>query len=70
VLGVIVNGATLEPRLPRMPSSRRRCTISKKRLLIGPWRKCRPLKRSCADVGSVTPAVTAENRAFQEATAR
>jgi hypothetical protein len=29
------------------------------------WSKCRPLKRSCAEVGSVIPGVTAVHRAFQ-----
>jgi hypothetical protein len=29
------------------------------------WSKCRPLKRSCADVGSVIPGVMAVHRAFQ-----
>ena len=30
------------------------------------WSKCRPLKRSCAEVGSVIPAVIARHRAFQQ----
>src|SRR6266436_9388679 len=29
------------------------------------WSKCRPLKRSCAEVGSVIPGVTAVHRTFQ-----
>jgi hypothetical protein len=29
------------------------------------WSKCRHLKRSCAEVGSVIPGVTAVHRAFQ-----
>src|SRR5580700_4161363 len=29
------------------------------------WSKCRPLKRSCAEVGSVIPGVTAVHRSFQ-----
>ena len=29
------------------------------------WSKCRPLKRSCAEVASVIPGVTAVHRAFQ-----
>src|SRR5215471_7856980 len=32
------------------------------------WSKCRPLKRSCAEVGSVIPAVTAGSQAFQVCT--
>jgi hypothetical protein len=30
------------------------------------WSKCRPLNRSCAEVGSVIPAVIAGYRAFQQ----
>ena len=30
------------------------------------WSKCRPLKRSCAEVGSVIPAVIARYQAFQQ----
>src|ERR1700758_5572430 len=30
------------------------------------WSKCRPLNRSCAEVGSVIPAVTARMPAFQQ----
>jgi hypothetical protein len=30
------------------------------------WSKCRPLKRSCAEVGSVIPAVIAGYRALQQ----
>ena len=30
------------------------------------WSKCRPLKRSCAEVGTVIPAVIARPRAFQQ----
>src|ERR1700756_3719077 len=30
------------------------------------WSKCRPLKRSCAEVGSVIRAVIARHRAFQQ----
>ena len=29
------------------------------------WSKCRPLKRSCAEVGFVIPAVIARHRSFQ-----
>jgi len=32
------------------------------------WSKCRPLKRSCAEVGSVIPGVTAVHRSFQVCT--
>src|SRR5580704_17676256 len=35
------------------------------RMMIS-WSKCRPLKRSCAEVGSVIPAVIAGYRAFQQ----
>jgi hypothetical protein len=35
------------------------------RMMIS-WSKCRPLKRSCAEVGSVIPAVIARYRAFQQ----
>src|SRR4030088_1443069 len=34
------------------------------RMMIS-WSKCRPLNRSCAEVGSVIPAVIAGYRAFQ-----
>jgi ATP/maltotriose-dependent transcriptional regulator MalT len=37
------------------------------RMMIS-WSKCRPLKRSCAEVGSVISAVTAGSRAFQVCT--
>jgi hypothetical protein len=37
------------------------------RMMIS-WSKCRPLKRSCAEVGSVIPAVTAGSGAFQVCT--
>src|ERR1700757_1181602 len=30
------------------------------------WSKCRPLKRSCAEVGSVIRGVIARHRAFQQ----
>jgi hypothetical protein len=30
------------------------------------WSKCRPLNRSCAEVGSVIPAVIVRHRAFQQ----
>src|SRR4029077_18042457 len=32
------------------------------------WSKCRPLNRSCAEVGSVIPGVTAVRRSFQVCT--
>ena len=32
------------------------------------WSKCRPLKSSCAEAGSVIQAVTAGSRAFQVCT--
>ena len=32
------------------------------------WSKCRPLKSSCAEAGSVISAVTAGSRAFQVCT--
>src|SRR5690349_24470683 len=35
------------------------------RMMIS-WSKCRPLNRSCAEVGSVIPAVIAGYRAFQQ----
>src|SRR5580693_9687890 len=35
------------------------------RMMIS-WSKCRPLNRSCAEVGSVIPAVIAGCRAFQQ----
>src|SRR5580693_2378541 len=35
------------------------------RIMIS-WSKCRPLNRSCAEVGSVIPAVIAGYRAFQQ----
>src|SRR5580692_1666891 len=35
------------------------------RMMIS-WSKCRPLKRSCAEVGSVIPAVIERYRAFQQ----
>src|SRR5271170_3057238 len=35
------------------------------RMMIS-WSKCRPLKRSCAEVGSVIPAVISGYRAFQQ----
>jgi hypothetical protein len=37
------------------------------RMMIS-WSKCRPLKRSCAEVGSVIPGVTAVRRSFQVCT--
>ena len=37
------------------------------RMMIS-WSKCRPLKRPCAEVGSVIPAVTVGGRAFQVCT--
>ena len=36
-----------------------------RRMMIS-WSKCRPLNRSCAEVGSVIPAVIAGYRAFQQ----
>jgi hypothetical protein len=35
-----------------------------KRVII-PWSKCRPLKRSCVEAGSVIQAATAGSRAFK-----
>src|SRR5271166_4491384 len=35
------------------------------RIMIS-WSKCRPLNRSCAEVGSVIPAVIVGYRAFQQ----
>src|ERR1700747_1162744 len=35
------------------------------RMMIS-WSKCRPLNRSCAELGSVIPAVIAGYRAFQQ----
>src|SRR5258705_9080043 len=35
------------------------------RMMIS-WSKCRPLNRSCAEVGSVIPAVIAGYRSFQQ----
>src|SRR5271167_4638006 len=37
------------------------------RMMIS-WSKCRPLNRSCAEVGSVIPGVTTVRRSFQVCT--